>query len=133
MKKQILSILFIGIFTISSCSNDDDGDNFEGNIVATWNLTAVEPPLLDISECPTEPIITFNDDETTNWTIYDADNNCETETDSGTWEQNSKSNYTITVPGLDTPIVGNVDFQNENEFTFKSTYQTIEVVLYFEK
>ena len=132
MKKYFLLILLAGFFTLASCSSDDDGNDFERNIVATWNLTAVEPPLLDFSECSTNPTITFEEDETTEWTFYNADNDCEPETDTGMWNQNTGSNYTVTIPGFGS-FDGTVEFQSENEFIFTSSYQTIPVVLYFEK
>lgn len=133
MKKYFLLILLAGFFTLASCSSDDDGgDNTETSIVATWNLTAVEPAVFNFSECPTNPTITFNDDETTEWTIYNSENDCEAETDTGIWRQNSASNYTVTIPGLGS-FDGTVEFQNSNEFTFTSSYQTFPVTLYFER
>ena len=133
MKKQLLLILLAGIFTLASCSSDDDnGDTAEETIVATWNLTAVEPPIFDFSECPTNPTITFNENDSAEWTFFNADNECKGETDTGSWQQNSESNYTVVIPGYGS-FDGTVNFQSSNEFTFKSSYESIPVVLYFEK
>ena len=132
MKKYVLVFLIAGLFTMGSCSNDDDEPTTGGQIEATWTLAAVEPPIFDFSECPSNPTITFNDDDTTEWTFYNGDNDCAPETDSGQWEQNTGSNYSVTIPGYGS-FDGIVEFQNEDEFTFTSSYQGFPVVLYFEK
>ncbi len=131
MKKHLLLILLTGIFIFASCSSDDDGAT-TGDIEATWNLVASEPPLFDLEQCPNNPTITFNEDDTTEWTFYNAGNECAAESDSGEWQQNSDSNYTVTIPGYGS-FDGTVVFQSEDEFTFSTSYQTFPVVLYFEK
>lgn len=130
MKKYLLLLAAFGVFFLTSCSNDDDAGS-EPSIVATWKLTAMNPPVLDFS-CPEEHTITFNGNGTTNWTVYDSNNDCEGVSSAGTWQKNSDNSYSISVPDFGT-FDGTVSFAGANKFTFLTVYQSVNVVLTFEK
>ncbi|WP_424494536.1 lipocalin family protein [Salinimicrobium sp. GXAS 041] len=131
MKKHVLLILLAAAtFSFTSCSSDDDGTT-TGDIKATWDLVASQPPLFDLEECPNNPTITFNENNTTEWTFYNADNDCQAETDSGEWTGDG-NDYSVSIPGYGS-FDGTVEFQSEDEFSFTSSYNGLQVVLYFEK
>lgn len=131
MKKQLILFLALGLFVLGSCSNDDDGGAKEASVVATWKLVSMSPPAWDLS-CDSASTITFNQNGTTNWTVYDADNNCTAQTSSGTWVNTSGSNYTVTIPDLG-EVTGTVTFSGQNAFSFNTTIQGVPVRLNFEK
>lgn len=134
MKKYLLLLAAFGFFFFSSCSDDDDGDETQNSIVATWELTAVNPtiPGWDPSECPENPEITFSANGAANWTIYNSQNECAAVSSTGDWVQNSDGTYTMTIPGLG-EFDGTVNFSGANRFTFNTSVQTIPVVLTFQK
>lgn len=134
MKKYLLLLAAFGLFFFSSCSDDDDGDETQNSIVATWELTAVNPtiPGWDPSECPENPEITFSANGAANWTIYNSQNECAAVSSTGDWVQNSDGTYTMTIPNLG-EFDGTVNFSGANRFTFNTSVQTIPVVLTFQK
>lgn len=118
MKKQLLLILLAGIFTLASCSSDDDG-GVENNdpIVGTWVLVGVNPPLINTDDCPEESTITFNDDNSGTAVFYLESNDCEPETTDGNWENKTNSQYVIEVP-IFGRTEGTVEFEGSDEFRF---------------
>lgn len=132
MKKHLILLLVAGLFAFSSCSDDDDNAGAEASIVATWNLTSINPPVLNLDECSEKPTITFNANGTADWTLYDADNDCTAVEASGTWEKNSATEYSVSVPGFES-FDGTVDFKNQNEFTFLTSIQGVPVTFTFQK
>ena len=130
MKKHLILLFLIGIFTLTSCSNDDDA-NSDNSITGTWTLQNVNPPLIDLN-CPQPSIITFTANGTTDWELYSTDNNCTLETSSGTWEKNSGNNYTIYIPDFQA-IPGSVEFSSANSFTFTTSVAGANVVLTFNR
>lgn len=131
MKKYLLLIAAFGIFIFTSCSSDDDAGGEERSIEATWSLTSMSPQVFDFS-CSEDHTITFNGNGTTNWTVYDSNNECEGVSSSGTWKKNSGDSYTISIPNIGS-FDGTVNFISDNKFTFSTTYQGVPVVLTFEK
>ncbi|TBW28507.1 lipocalin family protein [Gramella sp. KN1008] len=117
MKKILILFLSLSLFT--ACSDDDDA-SVEGNIVGTWLLVeANNVPGFTVNECTGRSTITFNADNTASSTFYTmVEDNCVSDTDSGTWSSSSSSQYTIKIPGFDDPVTGTVVFNNENKFTF---------------
>ncbi len=133
MKKYFLLAAAL-LFIFSACSSDDDETpETEPSILETWTLVKVEPAMMDMS-CPNKPTITFDEDGTTTWTIYDPDNECASETSTGTWVNTTGSIYTVTVPGYG-DVTGTVNFTSETGFTFKTTVPDIpvEVTLTFSR
>lgn len=134
MKKYLLLLAAFGLFFFSSCSDDDDEAEAETSIVATWELTGVNPtiPGWNLSACSNNPEITFATNGSANWTLYDSENDCAAVSSSGTWVKNSDGTYTINIPGQG-EFDGTVNFSGANKFTFNTSVQTIPVVLTFEK
>lgn len=131
MKKYLLLLAAFGFFFFTSCSDDDDAAGGETAIEGQWRLSSMSPQVLDFS-CPEDHTITFNADGTTNWTVYDSNNDCEGASSSGIWERNSGDSYTITVPDIG-EIDGTVAFSGANQFTFSTVYEGFPVVLTFQK
>lgn len=135
MKKQLFLFLTLGLFVLGSCSSDDDGGENEASIVATWTLASMNPPLLTNS-CSQKPTITFNEDGTTSWTLYDPENDCTSVTSEGEWSNPSGSTYVVTIPDFG-EVTGTATFNGQDKFTFNTSvnYQgtAIPVVLNFEK
>lgn len=135
MKKYLLLLAAFGFFLFTSCSDDDDDNGGETpSITATWELTGVNPtvPGWDFSACEENPEITFNADGTANWTLYDSENDCAEVNDTGTWEKNSDTNYTVEIPGVG-EFDGTVAFSGENMFTFTTLVQTFPITFTFQK
>lgn len=119
MKKPFfLLITLLGLFILGSCSSEDDVVTPERSIVNTWTLVSVEPPVIDLS-CPNDPTITFDEDGTTSWTLYDEENDCESMTSTGTWSNTTGSEYTVTVPGYG-DVTGTVTFTSDTGFYFET-------------
>lgn len=131
MKKHFILLLVAGLFAFTSCSSDDDATE-EHTVVGTWNLVAMNPDVVGLDDCPNKPVITFQENGNADWTFYDPDNNCQASTDTGTWELNSGSQYTMIIPGFE-PFQGTVEFSSSTQFTFTTTYSGITAVLTFEK
>lgn len=131
MKKHLILLLVTGLFTFASCSSDDDAKE-EFTVVGTWNLVAMTPDVVGLDDCPDKPIIDFKDDNNAEWTFYDPNNNCQASTDTGTWQHNSGTQYTMVIPGYE-PFVGTVEFSSSTRFTFTTTYSGVTAVLTFEK
>ncbi|MDX1752498.1 MAG: lipocalin family protein [Salinimicrobium sediminis] len=134
MKKYLLLLAAFGLSLFSSCSDDDDGGETENSIVATWQLTAVNPtiPGWDLSACDENPEITFSTNGSADWTLYDSENDCAAVSSTGDWVKNSDGTYTITIPDVG-EFDGTVNFSGANKFTFNTSVQTFPVVLTFEK
>lgn len=132
MKNHLILLLVAGLFSLTSCSNDDDGTTEERTVVGTWTMVEMNPAAFNLEECPDKPIIIFHANENADWTFYSQDNNCEGQTDSGTWQQNSDTEYTINVPNF-AELTGTVTFSSASMFTFTSTYQNVPFTLTFEK
>ena len=135
MKKYVLLMFAVIGFAFTSCSSDDDSGSTENSIVATWTLESMSPPVLDMS-CPEDPTITFNEDGTTTWTLYDPENECSSDTSSGEWEHVSGSTYMVNIPGYG-DVEGEVTFSGANSFSFNTQFvyqgMTVPVVLNFQK
>lgn len=129
MKRHLIVLFLAGMFTITSCSSDDDGDTGEP-ILGTWVLVNVNPPALDLSACPEQSTITFNADNTADSEFYLAENDCEVSISSDSWRNKGGSTYEVTLPDLGT-IDGNVEFTNSNNFIFNTSYQGFPVSLSF--
>jgi hypothetical protein len=121
MKKHLILLFIVSLFTFSSCSNDDDATE-ENTVLGTWNLVEMSPDVVGLDDCPDKPVIIFEDNGDIQWTFYDSDNNCQASTDSGKWENSSGTEYTLNIPGYD-PFVGTVNFDSAEKFTFSTSYQ----------
>lgn len=132
MKNHLILLLVVGLFSLTSCSNDDDGTTEVRTVVDTWTLVSMNPAAFNLEECPDKPLITFHEDGNAEWTFYSQDNNCQGSTDTGTWQQNSDTEYTINVPNF-AELTGTVTFSSASRFTFTSTYQNVPFTLTFEK
>lgn len=118
MKKQLLVFLLAGIFTLHSCSSDDDSNNKEQDpVLGTWILVEIDPPAFDVDACEEPSIISFHSSKVANTTIYRENNNCDPEHTSGDWENLGYNRYKITIPILG-PTQGTVEFEGSNRFTF---------------
>lgn len=136
MKKYLLLLAAFGLIFFSSCSDDDDAGDKEHSIVASWNLTSVSPqiPGWDVMACEQNPAITFEQNGTADWTLYDAENECAAVNDSGTWEKKEDNIYTVSIPQFG-EVDGVVAFSGENKFTFTTSVPDLpfQVVLTFQK
>lgn len=136
MKKHLILLLIAGLFSLSSCSSDDDGDTESNTVIGTWTLVEINPEeagdAVGLNDCPNKPLITFQEDGNADWTFYDPDNDCQASTNTGSWTQNSATQYTMNIPGLK-PFVGTVEFSSSTRFTFTTTYSGFQAVLTFEK
>ncbi|GAB2774332.1 lipocalin family protein [Salinimicrobium soli] len=131
MKKYLILFLAVSLLGFTSCSDDDDAGN--PSLIATWTLVSVTPSqVYDLSACPNKPVITFNQDDTTDWTVYDPENNCQSSESSGEWQENTNGTYTVTIPDLGT-FIGTVNFNGKNEFTFITSYNSFPVTLTFQR
>lgn len=130
MKKYLLLFAAFGLLLFASCSDDDDA-GAETSIEGTWRLTSMTPQVLDFS-CSEDHTITFNANGTTNWTVYDSNNDCQAVSSAGTWEKKSGNNYTVAIPDIGN-VDGTVNFSGANKFTFSTTYQGVPVIMTFEK
>ena len=135
LKKHLILLLVTGLFSLSSCSSDD-GDTESNTVIGTWTLVEINPEaagdVVGLNDCPNKPLITFQEDGNADWTSYDPDNDCQASTDTGSWVQNSATQYTMNIPGLE-PFVGTVEFSSSTRFTFTTTYLGYKAVLTFEK
>lgn len=106
---KVLFIALIGLFTFSSCG-DDDGDSLDITGDA-WSLTSLRTDIdgdgtLEESaeDCDKDDLITFSDDGT--WNSDEGATKCDPadpQTSTGTWELSSdNSTFTITEGGLTT-------------------------------
>lgn len=132
IKNHFVFLLVAGLLSLSSCSSDDDGDTKSNTVIGTWTLVEMNPDVVGLDDCPDKPVINFKADKNADWTVYDTDNNCQESTDTGTWEQNSATEYTINVPELG-EISGTVTFNSSTSFTFNGTYQSFPFSMTFEK
>ena len=136
MKKLLYLFLLIGAVGFQSCSSDDDADNGENTILGTWALVEVNPNLAFPDQCPDNPTITFNANNTTDSVYYDPEVDCTAESSQGNWQLVSGNTYSITIPEFG-PTEGVVNFQGSNTFTFTTNYalenQEFQVTLTFEK
>ena len=130
MKKHLILILLMGLFTFTSCSDDDEDTN-DPSIVGTWTLQSVDPAVIDLN-CAESSTINFTSNGAADWALYDANNNCTLQSSSGTWVKNSGDNYTIYVPEFQA-IPGTVNFTGTNSFTFTTSLADTTVVLTFNR
>lgn len=130
MKKHLLLLFLLGIFTLSSCSSDDDATD-ENSIVGTWTLQSISPEVININ-CPQPSTINFASDGTADWSLYRSESDCVLEESSGSWEKNSGNEYTMYVPGFQA-VPGTVNFTSANSFTFTTTVASASVVLTFNR
>lgn len=123
MKKHLILLFIVGLFTFTSCSSDDDATP-DYTVVGTWDLESTNPqiPGLNPDACPNPPRITFNDDGTADWVFYSEDNNCQAQNSSGNWSKTSATEYSITIPDYGT-FNGTVEFESADKFTFSTSYQ----------
>lgn len=121
MKKHLILLLVAGLFSMTSCSDDDDADTSENTIVGTWEVTAIESIApVDPNQCGEQvSTITFEEDNTVDSTFYFESNNCEADTATGTWENLGDGNYVMELGNLG-ELEGEVTFVNANEFTFST-------------
>lgn len=132
IKKHLILLLVAGLFSLSSCSSDDDGDAEANTVIGTWTLVEMNPDVVGLDDCPNKPLITFQEDGNADWTFYDPDNNCQGSTDTGSWLKNSATQYTMNIPGYE-PFIGTVEFSSSTRFTFTTTYAGVQASLTFEK
>ena len=132
MKKHLIYLFLASVFTLTSCSSDDDGGEETQSIVGTWALVSVQPPVFDPAECPQNPTITFNANNTTQSVFYDAENECAADNSTGTWEKLTDNTYRVTIPDFG-PTEGTVNFSGANRFTFTTAVQGINVTMTFDK
>ncbi|MGI0107672.1 hypothetical protein [Salinimicrobium sp. 3283s] len=131
MKKFLILFLSLGIFSFTSCSDDDDAAPTQTSIVDTWVLTAVSPPVIDL-QCPQPSTITFTANGTASWELYAANNDCVLEDSEGAWEKKSDNNYTIYIPNLQA-VNGTIDFDGSDSFTFTTNISGVNAVLSFDR
>lgn len=132
MKKNLFILLLTSIFTLTSCSSDDDAGP-EHIVSGTWALVEVQPEgFYNPNACPENPTVTFNADNTTDSVFYDAENNCEAENSKGTWQDKGNNVYVVTIPNFGTSE-GKVEFLTADKFSFSTSIQTIPVTLFFER
>lgn len=136
MKKIIY--LFIVLFTLQSCSNDDSNptdpvtvaDNEPETtdtidpIIGTWKLTSdLVNGIEDANECNKNTTVTFSADGSYISDFYEQlnQNNCEaTQKLEGTWVNNGDSNYTLVFTDEDGELTEVFDFifsENNTVFT----------------
>lgn len=132
IQKHLILLLVAGLFSMTSCSSDDEGTTEERTVIGTWTMVSMNPAVIDLEECPDKPLITFQDDGNAEWTFYTQENNCQGSTDTGTWNQNSATEYTINIPNFG-ELTGTVNFSSASMFTFTSTYQNVLFTITFEK
>ena len=126
MKKYVVFLLLIGVFSFSGCNNDDDGDRADP-IVGDWILTDVTPAVIDIN-CPNDTTVSINGDSTVQSSFYLQENNCNLQQETGSWTYNGGSSYTIEFPELG-DVQGTTSFTETDTFTFT----TEGAVLTFER
>ncbi|MGB7784790.1 MAG: lipocalin family protein [Salinimicrobium sp.] len=131
MKKHLILLFLMGMFTFTSCSNDDDGGTTENSIVGTWTLQSISPAVIDLN-CAESSTINLTSNGNADWALYDANNNCTLQSSSGTWEKNSGDNYTIYIPDFQA-VPGTVEFQDANSFTFTTSVAGATAVLTFNR
>ncbi len=132
MKKHLILLFAAGLFAFTSCSDDDDGTSTNNTVVGTWTLVEMNPDIVGLDACSEKPVINFKDNGDAEWTFYDSENNCQASTDTGQWEQNSGTQYTMIIPGFE-PFIGTVEFSSSTRFTFTTTYSGVTAVLTFQK
>ena len=112
MKK--LLILSIAVFTLFSCSSNDD-DNLD-LIVGTWTYTAIDGEVLD--DCDKKSQVTFNENNSYSTKSYYTENgDCVLEsTINGTWENNNNNTYSFSFDG-DTNTAKVTFSNNDNTLT----------------
>lgn len=126
MKKYLFLVLITGLISLSACSSDDDGETSQTDpIVGTWELTAVNPALINPQACDQASTITFeqgqnNTSGPANGTFYIDQNDCEPANSEGSWTNTGNSVYTIEVPFLGEQS-GTVNFQDSNTFVFNTS------------
>lgn len=96
MKK--LLILTITMFSLLSCSSENDSPEEVDPIIGKWQLVSVIEDGTDITEeCEKKNNITFLNDETYNIVDFfnDSDDECDSEEDDGEWINLGNSEYSI--------------------------------------
>ena len=128
MKKHLILLLVAGLFSMTSCSDDDDAGTPQNSIVGTWEVTAIASIApVDPNQCDNQvSTITFEEDNTVDSTFYFESNNCEADTATGTWQNLGSGDYVMELGNLG-DLEGEVTFVNANEFTF-STVIAVEGV-----
>ena len=115
--KNYLFLCLLAVFTLASCSNDDDSASSNDRILGTWVMTESSVSGFDPNACTEDSFLTFNEDETGTATFYREQNNCEPENASGEWENLGSSTYRIEVPVLGSQT-GMVRFEGADTFIF---------------
>ena len=120
MKKHLIFLLVAGLFSLTSCSNDDDnGPDRQDPILGSWTLTEVNPAAIDIDQCEQDSWITFEEDYTGSAVFYIAETDCVATSGEGAWTNEGNDRYSITVPLLGR-ISGAVEFSGKDTFYFES-------------
>lgn len=117
MKKYVVFLLLIGAFGLFSCNNDDDNERADP-IVGNWILTDVSPAVIDIN-CPDDTTVKINGDSSIQSSFYLQENNCNLQQETGVWNYNGGSSYTIEFPELG-EVQGTTNFTETDTFTFTS-------------
>ena len=136
MKKILFLFLLAGLFTLSSCSNDDDGtNNSDDPIIGTWILTEASSAstIIDPNACEEDSSITFNEDNSGSGAFYLEANECEPLTSSGSWENVEGSDYTVELPPPFGRQQGEVQFPTADQFTFMIEFSGIPITLTFDR
>lgn len=115
MKKYVVFLFLIGIFSFVSCS-DDDNDRAEP-ILGDWILTEVNPAVIDPTACPNDTTVSINGDNTLQSSFYLAQNDCNLQEEIASWSYDGNNTYTMSFPEIG-DIQGVISFSNPDTFTF---------------
>ena len=115
--KNYLFLCLLTVFTLGSCSNDDDSASSTDKILGTWVMTESSVSGIDPNACPESSYLTFDQDGTGTAAFYLEQNNCEPENANGEWENLGNSTYRIEVPVLGNQT-GTVNFEGADTFIF---------------
>ncbi len=120
MKKFLVLLTMLAVF--ASCSDDDDVNGGEEQIVGSWMLVDWSiPGYGEPTDCNLQSNITFNSDNTADSEFYEeVEGECMADSQSGDWEAHGDGEYTFDVPSLGEQT-GTVEFQGDNSFTFSLT------------
>jgi hypothetical protein len=115
--KKIL-ILTITLFTLLSCSSNDDAISNSDPIIGKWQLNSETKNDTEVStECDRKNTLTFSENGTlTDVNHEDNGNGCSSNSLTSTWENSGNSNYKITPTNGDSLTIQLIFSQNNTVF-----------------
>lgn len=128
--KKIIQIISICLLVIGCTSSQEEEIENTDLIIGSWKLTSIKAMGQEfINDCKAKDKIEVNANGVFSFTSHDEDNNCASQTNTGSWSKATGSNYTFTGGG-DTQTF---TLASNNTLTFSFVQDNENVVYSFTK